>query len=158
MSKERVSEKDVAELIELVTRAAQAYIRGDMQTYFSLMKHTDDEYTLMSPFGGEPQRGFDASPERLEALARFFRGGEAEVEVVQTYASGDLVVLVLVERQHGLVGGLPDQDWSLRVTWVFRRDGSRWRQVHRHADPLVHGIDTLQLGALARGAAWGPGA
>jgi ketosteroid isomerase-like protein len=60
-------------------------------------------------------------------------------------------VLVVIERQHGEVGGLPDQDLSLRVTLVFRRDGSEWRQVHRHADPLVHDISLEQLAALARG-------
>jgi ketosteroid isomerase-like protein len=105
----------------------------------------------MAPFGGGPIRGVDTSPERLAALARYFRNGEAELEVVETYASGDLVVLVAIERQHGEVGGLPDQDWSLRVTLVFRRDGSEWEQVHRHADPLVHGISLEQLAALARG-------
>jgi len=56
-----------------------------------------------------------------------------------------------IERQHGEVGGLPAQDWSLRVTLVFRRDESGWRQVHRHADALVHGIDLDQLAVLARG-------
>ena len=150
MAHENVTNEELAELIQRTTEAAKAYIRGDMRTYFTLMRHTDD-YTLMTPFGGEPQRGFDTSPERLEALERFFQGGEAELEVVQTYTSGDLVVLVVIERQHGEVGGLPDQDWSLRVTWVFRRDGAEWRQVHRHADPLVHGISLEQLAALARG-------
>jgi ketosteroid isomerase-like protein len=70
---------------------------------------------------------------------------------VQTYASGDLVVLVVIERQHGEVGGLPDQDWSLRASWVFRRDRSEWRQVHRHADPLVHSISLEQLAAVPGG-------
>ena len=32
-----------------------------------------------------------------------------------------------------------------------RREGGEWRQVHRHADPLVHGIDLEQVAALARG-------
>jgi ketosteroid isomerase-like protein len=151
MVHENVTNEELATLIQRTAEAAKAYIRGDMRTYFTLIKHAED-YTLMSPFGGEPTRGFDdPSPERLEALERYFQNGEAELDVVQTYTSGDLVVLVVIERQHGEVGGLPDQDWSLRVTLVFRRDGSEWRQVHRHADPLVHGISLEQLAALARG-------
>ncbi len=150
MTTSTVTEAELAELIQRIAEAAKAYIRGDMRAYFTLIRHGDD-YALMSPFGGEPQRGFDTSPERLDALERFFRNGDAELEVVETYTSGDLVVLVVIERQHGEVGDLPDQDWSLRVTWVFRRDGSGWRQEHRHADPLVHGISLEQLSALARG-------
>ena len=150
MAQSTDTEEELAALIQRTTEAAKAYIRGDMRTYFTLIRHGDD-YTLMSPFGGEPTRGVDTSPERLEDLARFFRSGEAELEVVETYASGDLVVLAAIERQHGEVGGLPEQDWSLRVTLVFRREGSEWRQVHRHADPLVHPISLEQLSALARG-------
>jgi hypothetical protein len=48
--------------------------------------------------------GFDDSDEALEAMAEFFRGGEADVEIVETY-SGDLAVFVVSERQHGEVGG-----------------------------------------------------
>ena len=57
----------------------------------------------------------------------------------------------MIERQHAAIGGLPDQDWSLRVTQVYRRDGSDWRVVHRHADPLAHAIDLEQAAVLARG-------
>ena len=110
----------------------------------------------MDPFGGEPKRGFDASDEALAAMERFFQGGEAKLELVQSYTSRDMVVLVAVERQHGNIGGLPDQDWSLRVTLVFRREGSEWQLVHRHADPLDHGISMEQLAAIARGANPGP--
>ena len=45
----------------------------------------------------------------------------------------------------------PDQDWPLRVTQVYRREGSDWLVVHRHADPLVHDIGLEQAAALARG-------
>lgn len=99
------------------------------------------------------RRGFDSSPEALAATAKWFRGGRARLDVVQTYASGDLAVLVAVERQRGLVGGMPEQDLSLRVTLVFRRAGSGWQLVHRHADPLVQQIDHERLAALARGEA-----
>jgi ketosteroid isomerase-like protein len=149
MAHENVTNKELAELIRRTAEAASALIRGDIRTYLKLVPHAED-YTLMDPFGGEPTRGFDASSESLEALERFFQGGEAELEVVESYTSGDLVVLVVIERQHGQVGDLPEQDWSLRVTWVFRREGSNWRQVHRHADPLVHGISLEQLAALTR--------
>jgi ketosteroid isomerase-like protein len=150
MTHESVSDEDVSTLVERTAEASSAFIRGEMRRYVELIEHADD-YTLLAPFGGAPRYGFDASDEALDATARYFRGGEAEQDVVATYASGDLVVLVVIERQHGQVGGLPDQDMSLRVTLVFRRDDGVWRQVHRHADPLVHGITLERLAALARG-------
>jgi ketosteroid isomerase-like protein len=151
MTQGNVTDGEVADLIRRTAEAASALIRGDIRTYLTHIRHADD-YTLMAPSGGEPRRGFDASDQALEAMERYFQGGgEAELEVFQSYASGDMVVLVAIERQHGEVGGLPEQDWSLRVTLVFRREGGEWRLVHRHADPLVHGISQEQLGAIARG-------
>ena len=150
MAHGNVTKEELGELIRRTAEAASAIISGDIRTYVTLVPHAED-FTLMDPFGGEPTRGFDPSREHLDELERFFQGGEAELEVVESYTSGDLVVLVVIERQHGRVGGLPDQDLSLRVTWVFRREGSEWRQVHRHADPLVHGISLEQVAALARG-------
>jgi len=145
------TDEELAALVHRITEAADALIRGDIEGYAARIRHADD-YTLMSPYGGGPVRGFDDSDEALAALARFFRGGEATVEVVETYASGDLAVLVVIERQHGTIGDLAEQDWSLRVTWVFRRTGeSDWEVVHRHADALVHAIDHERLGVLARG-------
>ncbi len=143
-------DQDVTALTGRMAEAATAFIQGDMRRYAELMRHADD-FTLMAPSGGEPRRGFDGSDEALEALSRYFHGGEATFEVLETYASEGLVVLVAIERQHGTVGDLPEQDLSLRLTLVFRRDGSEWRLVHRHADPLVHEISEAQLGALARG-------
>ncbi len=145
-----ITDEEFAELVRCTEEATSAFMRGDVRGYLALTPHADD-YTLMAPFGGETIRGFDTSNERLDSTARYFRGGEAELELVQSYAAGGIVVLVAVERQHGDVGGLPDQDWSLRVTLVYRRDGSEWRLVHRHADPLVHGIGLEHAAAIARG-------
>ena len=150
MSDADIAEEELNDLVRQTEQAAAALISGDIRRYFTLTKHADD-FTLLAPFGGEPRHGSDTSKEALEAMAQFFRGGEASLELVQSYTSGDLAVLVLIERLHGEVGGMPDQDLSLRVTLVYRRDRQQWRLVHRHADPLVHGISLERLAALARG-------
>ncbi len=150
MAHGNVTDEELAELVRRTAEAASAFISGDLRRYLALITHADD-YTLMAPFGGEPTHGFDASSERLEAMEQYFQAGEADLELVQSYTSGDIAVLVAIERQHGEVGGMPDQDWSLRVTLVYRRDGSEWRLVHRHADPLVHGMSLEQVAAIARG-------
>ena len=70
---------------------------------------------------------------------------------MQSYVSGDMVVLAIIERQHGEVGGLPDQDGLLRVTLVFRREGSGCSCGGPGADPLVNSISLEQAAAIARG-------
>lgn len=143
-------ETDVAELIQRSADSNAALMRGDIDTYRTLISYTDD-FTLMSPFGGTPSRGSEYTPERMEAMGRFFKNGIFKQEVIQSYASADMVVLAIVERQNVEVGGLPAQEWLLRVTLVYRREGSEWRLAHRHADPLVGGISLEQAAALARG-------
>lgn len=148
-----ITDDDLGKLVERVREATVALMRGDVRRYFALVDEAPD-YTLMPPTGGPTRHGPDLSPASIEALEEFFAGGgDADLELEQSYASGDLVVLVGVERQHGTIGGLPDQDWSLRVTLVFRREGPDWRLVHRHADALVQPIGMEQLSLLARGPA-----
>jgi len=144
-----ITDEELAELVRRTEDATSAYMRGDMDCYLTLTRHARG-YTLMDPLGGAPAR-YEDRAESVKASASYFKAGEAKLELVQAHAWGDTVVLVMIERQHGQVGGLPDQDWSLRVTQVSRRDGSGWQVVHRHADPLVHGIDLEQAAALARG-------
>lgn len=138
-----------AELLGTVAEAASALIGGDVDRYFALIDHSDD-YTLMAPYGGEVRHGLDLTEERLAEMRSFFRSGQAELEVVQAFASGDVAVLVAVERQQGDVGGY-QQDWSLRVTQVFRHEDGGWRLAHRHADALVHPISFERFAELARG-------
>jgi hypothetical protein len=83
MAQERITDRDLADLIRRTAEAASAFIRGDMSRYLTLITHADD-YTLMAPFGGAPTHGFDVSSKRLAELARTFRAGMAELELVQT--------------------------------------------------------------------------
>ena len=144
------ADEAVANLVKRAQEKNAAFIRGDMEGWSKLV-HIAPDFTLMQPFGGPASHGFDASPKRLAELSQYFKNGEAKLEVSQTYASGELVVLVMIERQRSEVGGLPAQDWSLRVTEVYRKDGSEWQLVHRHADPLVQRITLQQAALLARG-------
>ncbi len=144
---------DVRELVERVREATAALMQGDVRRYLALVNEAPD-YTLMPPHGGPTRRGVDHTPETLEAAEAFFPGGgDGDLDLEQLHASNDLVVLVGVERQHGPIGGLPAQEWPLRVTLVFRRERSEWRLVHRHADALVHPISMEHLSRLALGTA-----
>jgi ketosteroid isomerase-like protein len=138
----------VADLARRSEEANAALVRGDVARYRALIALTDD-FTLMSPFGGPPSRSARLTDEGWEEIGRFFRNGTLTQELVQAYGSADMVVLAIIEHGHGEVGGLPAQDWPLRVTLVYRRDGSEWRLAHRHADPLARGISLEQAAALA---------
>lgn len=141
---------DLASLVARTEKANQALVRGDIDEYIALTRHAKD-YTLMNPFGGAPSHGFEDSPERRAGMKQFFKNGTLKQEVVATFPSENLFVLVTIEHMHGEAGGLPEQDWTLRVTQVFRKEGSEWQLVHRHADPLGTKITVPQAGALARG-------
>ena len=144
-----VTETEVDDLVKRTAEANSALVRGDIDRYVALTRHADD-YTLMAPFGGAPTHGFDTSNENRTRMARFFKSGTLDQELVATYNSGDLVVLVTVERARAAIAELPEQDWSLRVTQVFRRENNGWRLIHRHADPLVNGISLEKAAELTR--------
>lgn len=53
------------------------------------------------------------------------------------HSGSDIIVLAVIEHAHVEVGGLPAQNWALRVT----RPSVEWWKghlAHRHADPLAH--------------------
>ena len=141
----------LSRLLQQSAEGNAALMQGDARRYLALVPLSAD-FTLMAPFGGTPSRGGNYSDDRIEEIGRFFRGGSFAQELVAGYATPDMAVLAVIERAHVAVGGLPPQDWSLRVTLVYRREPAGWRLVHRHADPLAPGI-TLEEAAQFAGRA-----
>ncbi|GLS32526.1 Ketosteroid isomerase homolog [Mesorhizobium albiziae] len=149
--KDPAMDRTVAELVRRSEEANDALMRGDVDRYRALVPLTDD-FTLMSPFGGTPSRSAGLTEEEWAAIGRFFRNGMLKQELVETYGSADMIVLVVTEHAlHVEVGSLPAQDWSLRVTLVYRREGPDWLLAHRHADSLANGVTLEQAAELARG-------
>lgn len=142
------TDENLRDVVQPAEEAADAWMCGGMDRYLDLVHHAPG-FTLLAPFGGPASR-HESRAEAVRGTAGFFADGEARLEHVETHAWGDTVVLVMIERQHGRVGGRPDQDLSLRVTHVYRRDGSDWLLVHRHADPLVSPLELDELTALLR--------
>jgi hypothetical protein len=144
---ERMTDEERTRFVRHAEEAADVWMRGEMDRYLELVQHAAG-FTLLAPTGGPPTTHEDRAPE-IRASADWFQDGEARLEHVTTHVWADTVVLVSIERQHGRVGGLPDQDLSLRVTHVYRREGDGWQLVHRHADPLVHPLALAEVAALA---------
>ena len=145
-----VQDSEIEALVARSTQAHQALMAGNVETYRELFPIADD-FVLMSPFGGPPTRPADYSSERWESIGRFFRNGrDSTLELVHAWRDTDMVVLAVIERTHVEVGGLEAQDWALRVTLVFRREGDDWRLAHRHADALAEGISVEQAASIAR--------
>ena len=93
---QEITETELSELIARMNEAAGAYIRGDIHHYLALFDHPDD-YTLMPPYGGETTHGFVYSEERAAETSRFFKSGEATLDVAHSYVSGKLAVLVAAD-------------------------------------------------------------
>lgn len=144
-----MTDEELADFLRRAEAAAVAYVRGELDQYLRLTTHAPG-FTLLAPYGGPPSRHAHRAEELGEGRSPF-RGGESRLEHVETHAWGDTLVIAMIERQHGQLGGRPDQDLSLRVTHVYRRDGSDWLLVHRHADPLVRTLGLDELTAFQAG-------
>jgi len=122
--------------------ALDAILNGDPSLYLALFADSED-ITLGNPFGpfGE---GRDAVAATLANAASKYQRGAARVERVALYADENSATLVEIEHDRAQLTGREDfSEFSVRVTSLYRRYGSGWRLVHRHADPIT----TMRSGA-----------
>ena len=136
---------EIERLVAELDRGRQAWIEGRLEETATTHVAQADDMTLTGPFGGE---AVGPGPHQAK-VAALFHGGTGRCELVKVIAEGDLVVLVMIERNVVQFEGEPaPRPWVLRTTQVFRRDGDRWLRLHRHADPLIMRrplVETLAL-------------
>lgn len=146
-----IGDDDLQELLQELDRGRDGWIHGSpaLDTTESVVQ--SDRMTIFGPFGGMLRNGPEMAERQQKAVSQF-HGGSGRSEVVDVFASGDLAVVILIERNE--VRFRPDgplQPWVLRTTQVFRREDRRWIRLHRHADPLMKFRPLAETTALARG-------
>ena len=133
----------IAGLLGRCRRDHEAWINGDGSGYAM-----PEDGTIMGAVGGYSFGGAETA-ERQAAVARQWRSGHGQVELLSGGVSGDLAWLVLIERAVVVLDPeVGEQRWDLRVTEVFRRAEDGWERVHRHADPLVDRRPVADVAAL----------
>jgi len=118
--------------------AAQVQLVNGRPGPFKALWSRGDEVTLSGGLGGAIAKGWMQVSDRLDWVATQYVDGARVHQEVARYVGQDLAYVVLREtiRFKNPADGRPVVQ-ELRVTQVFRRDGGRWRIVHRHADSQV---------------------
>jgi ketosteroid isomerase-like protein len=106
---------------------------GDPQPYIDCWAD-DPDVTLFGAWG-PIELGYPAVTGTFGWVGSRFTGhGGGGVETTVVHASGDLAYTVGFEHGPASVDGFPEQEMVIRVTHIYRRFGSEWKLVHRHAD------------------------
>jgi ketosteroid isomerase-like protein len=148
-----ISQLELDALVTDCERGANAWVNGQLEEAVVSVFTQDDAMVLAGPFGGMPRKGRAEWGVVQPKVVAQFSGGHSKNEVIDVMSSGDLAVLVLIERgSTQFPGQSSPQTWTLRTTQVFRKIGpNRWTRLHRHADPLIDRRPLEQTAALARG-------
>ena len=113
--------------------AQYAFHDGDPEPNLALWS-TEDPVTLFAA-RGLVDSGTEPVTETFRFVASTFSDvGTFDWETLASGVAGDFAYTAAVERYTNSREGGPLERTELRATHVYRREGGRWRAVHRHAD------------------------
>jgi len=116
--------------------AARAYVNGDPKLVSHLAAHTSPA-TFFGPGGGATVGAAEVVGQYEREAGVFKDGSETHFEVLQQATSDTIAFWTGYQHARVVMEGKRDPiAMKLRVTEIFRREGTRWRLIHRHADPL----------------------
>jgi ketosteroid isomerase-like protein len=105
---------------------------GDPQPYIDCWTKSDDA-TLFGAWG-PIEKGYQQVSRTFRWVGSRLQGGKLVEEHSVAIASGDPGYTVGFEHGEVIVDGSPPQAMTIRVTHIYRRFGTEWLLVHRHAD------------------------
>lgn len=129
-------QKEFEAFMKTRAKAADSYVNGDSAPVLALLtKH--GKSTFFGPDGSYLEGAQEVAATHEKGAQSFEPGGTNELELLQVFASDGIGYWVGIQhakvRMHGKDQLVP---MSLRVTELFRREGTAWKLVHRHADML----------------------
>jgi len=132
----------LAATLPRLNQAEAALHGGDAAPRFAMWSHEDP----VTVFGAARNAvGWTEIETLFEQLAKGFSNFKSfENEIVAAGASDDLAYIVAIEHTSTSTNGAPPQPYVLRVTTIFRREGGKWKVVHRHADPASESAVALE--------------
>ncbi|GIW24546.1 nuclear transport factor 2 family protein [Meiothermus sp.] len=133
----------IEDAIEASHRALESIIRGDIEPFMALYSDAED-ITIGNPFGPFACGRAATRTAGLRAAGNYSEGTILGFDRIATHTSDTLACVVEMERFSVRLASAPEvATVALRVTSLFRLEGSGWRLVHRHADPIA-GIRPVQ--------------
>ena len=128
---------DIRQLIDQYHKSADQFSRGNPEPIKMLYSHGDDAF-LANPFGSTVIGWTQVSTALDFASSKFKDGEVTNFQLIAKYFSAELAIIFEIEKWKAKVGGREEiSSFDLRVTTTFRKEGSDWKVVHRHADPIA---------------------
>ena len=114
--------------------AAKEFCRGRPESLVALSSR-QEPVSFFGPDGGVVEGAETVIEANTRASKTFGSNGQTSFDILQAEADGDLGFWCGVQKAVVEVGGKLTP-MTLRVTEVFRREGEKWKLVHRQADEL----------------------
>ncbi|HLZ57778.1 MAG TPA: nuclear transport factor 2 family protein [Ktedonosporobacter sp.] len=127
---------DFEQFMKQRSEAALSYIHGDAAPLGEIVAGHSPA-TFFHP-SGEVYQEAEAVWSQYERDATSFEtGSQGQLEILHLAASDSLAYWVGFQRATAHLRGREEPvRFNLRVTELFRREGARWKLIHRHADSL----------------------
>jgi ketosteroid isomerase-like protein len=137
-------QEEFQQAIDDIKSATQHVCNGNANPLKALWSRADD-VTIMGGWGSY-EHSWDQVAPRLEWAAARFLEGQGAFETLAMGEDGNLGYTIWIERYDARVQGSDTvRPIALRVTQIYRHEGSTWKIIHRHADAIMERLEATAI-------------